>query len=103
MLGLPRYLFGERHGSSFQPDTAPSIHARYAKGNGVTLYCGDRLELLQQIADAGDLAELIVTSPPYNTGKEYEERTTLDEYIEGQRQTIAACLKTLSPTGSICW
>ena len=59
--------------------------------------------LLDQIAHSGARAELVVTSPPYNTGKEYERQTSLEEYIASQRQTIAACLEILSPTGSICW
>jgi adenine-specific DNA-methyltransferase len=46
---------------------------------------------------------LIVTSPPYNVGKEYEQRTSLEEYVEEQRKTVESCLKILSPTGSICW
>lgn len=66
------------------------------------MHC-DRLVLLRKIADSPSRAELVVTSPPYNTGKEYERQTSLDDYIEGQRQTIAACLDILSPTGSICW
>jgi adenine-specific DNA-methyltransferase len=69
----------------------------------VTLYPGDRLELLHQVKAAGSHAELIITSPPYNLGKEYEEQTSLDEYIESQRQTIKASIEILSPTGSICW
>ncbi len=76
---------------------------RYTPEAHVTLFCGDRLILLRQIAELGGKAELIITSPPYNIGKEYETRTSLQEYIESQRQTIAACLKILSPTGSICW
>jgi adenine-specific DNA-methyltransferase len=69
----------------------------------VTLFHGDRLILLGQIANSGAKAELIVTSPPYNLGKEYEQQTSLEAYIERQRQTIEASLEILSPTGSICW
>jgi adenine-specific DNA-methyltransferase len=69
----------------------------------VTLFHGDRLELINQIADKGAKAELIVTSPPYNVGKEYEKPIPLKEYLEQQRETIEACMKILSPTGSICW
>jgi len=69
----------------------------------VTLYQGDRLDLLRQIGDAGAHAELIVTSPPYNTGKEYEIKTSLHDYVQGQKETIAACMEILAPTGSICW
>ncbi len=69
----------------------------------VTLFHGDRLVLLKQISEKGSKAELIVTSPPYNVGKEYEEKTSLEEYVESQRETIAACMDVLSTTGSICW
>lgn len=69
----------------------------------VTLYLGDRLELLDQIKETGDKANLIITSPPYNTGKEYETVKSLDEYVEDQQKTIKACLEVLAPTGSICW
>lgn len=79
------------------------IHDHYSTSARVTLLQGDRLELLDEIALSGDRAELIVTSPPYNVGKEYESRVSLEEYIDLQRQTIEAGLEILSPTGSICW
>lgn len=79
------------------------VSESYTPESTVTFFHGDRLILLKQIANAGSQAKLIVTSPPYNVGKEYEQETTLDEYIEGQRQTIEASLAILSPTGSICW
>ncbi|HMN10751.1 MAG TPA: site-specific DNA-methyltransferase [Bellilinea sp.] len=79
------------------------ISNSYSLGAPVTLYRGDRLELLRQVTAAGAKAELIVTSPPYNIGKAYENVTSPEEYIEGQRATIEACLEVLSPTGSICW
>jgi adenine-specific DNA-methyltransferase len=47
--------------------------------------------------------DLIVTSPPYNIGKEYEKRTSNEVYIEQQAATIAEAVRLLSPTGSICW
>lgn len=46
---------------------------------------------------------LIVTSPPYNVGKEYERKTPLDKYIEEQAATIAEAVRLLHPNGSICW
>lgn len=46
---------------------------------------------------------LIVTSPPYNVGKEYEKKTTLEAYIEEQSATIAEAVRLLHPNGSICW
>ena len=47
--------------------------------------------------------KLIVTSPPYNLGKSYEQRSPLDDYLDGQSQVIAECVRLLHPTGSICW
>jgi adenine-specific DNA-methyltransferase len=75
----------------------------YDHSADVTLYHGDCLDLLRQIADSGDRAELIVTSPPYNVGKEYEKATSLEDYVDSQRRTIEACASILSDTGSICW
>lgn len=75
----------------------------YSPDARVTLFHGDRLALLNQINESGSLAELVVTSPPYNVGKEYERVRPLEEYVADQKQTIEACLKVLSPTGSICW
>ncbi len=91
-------LFTDEHKKGELP-----IAERFSPEAFVTLHLGDRLELLRQIAEAGSKAELIVTSPPYNIGKEYEETTSFVEYIAGQRETIEACLEILSPTGSICW
>ena len=77
-------------------------HTFSAKSD-VTLFPGDRLELLNQIYRSGAKAQLIVTSPPYNTGKEYEVKTSLEEYVEDQKKTIQSSIDILSPTGSICW
>jgi len=46
---------------------------------------------------------LIVTSPPYNIGKEYERKTSLDVYVEQQAAAIAEAVRLLHPNGSICW
>lgn len=50
-----------------------------------------------------DFFSLIITSPPYNIGKQYEKQTTLDNYVETQRQIIAKLIPLLKPTGSLCW
>lgn len=89
--------------SSFGPPSGQRLVSEFDPSADVTLFHGDRLILLERIARSGSAAELVVTSPPYNVGKEYEEPLTLKEYVEGQRETIAACLEILSPTGSICW
>lgn len=65
------------------------------------VYPGDCLDLLHTIPAA--TMQLIVTSPPYNIGKEYERRLRLDKYIEQQQRVIAECVRKLRPEGSICW
>ncbi len=82
-------------------EAARKISERYSKTATATLFHGDRLELIKQIPKGS--AKLIVTSPPYNIGKEYEDYHSLDEYLEGQRATIAACHEILAEDGSLCW
>lgn len=63
--------------------------------------CADNLVFMRDLPD--DLFKLIVTSPPYNLGKEYETRSSLDEYLESQERVIRECVRLLHPQGSICW
>lgn len=77
------------------------IVSKYNKSTKATLYLGDRLELLSQIPK--ESARLIVTSPPYNIGKAYEKKISLDKYLEEQEKTIEKCIEILAPDGSICW
>ena len=67
----------------------------------VSLYQGDTLHLLQRMPDA--VAQLVITSPPYNIGKAYERRRSLDEYLAEQAPVIAECVRILRPGGSLCW
>jgi len=77
------------------------IRKRYHPANQVTLFQGDCLEFLPTVPD--EAADLIVTSPPYNIGKEYEKKLDLDLYVEQQTKVIKECIRVLSPRGSICW
>ena len=72
-----------------------------ASGIHVVLACRDNLEFLADIPDGA--FKLIVTSPPYNIGKEYESKAPLAAYIESQERVIKECVRTLHPQGSICW
>lgn len=49
------------------------------------------------------LFDLVVTSPPYDIGKEYEKRMPLPEYVEWQRRIIKKIYPRLKDKGSICW
>ena len=71
-----------------------------ARRDAVT-YLGDRLDLLAALPEQS--VQLIITSPPYNIGKAYERKRSLNVYIEEQQETIAACYRVLRQGGSICW
>lgn len=62
---------------------------------------GDCREMLREVPDG--VIQLVVTSPPYNLGKEYESHLHLDDYISQQREVIAGCVRVLADGGSICW
>ena len=65
------------------------------------LACADNLEFMRGLPS--ESMKLIVTSPPYNIGKSYETRTSIDAYIESQRKVVSECVRLLNPNGSICW
>lgn len=65
------------------------------------LHEGDILDLTGRLPDK--LVKLVVTSPPYNIGKEYEAKLDLAEYQSQQRQVIAECVRILTDDGSLCW
>ena len=65
------------------------------------LYQGDCRQFIQCLPD--ESVQLIITSPPYNIGKEYESRVQLEEYLDLQADVIEKCARVLSPSGSICW
>lgn len=73
----------------FDPEALAVVHA------------GSCLELLRQIPDKS--VQLVVTSPPYNIGKEYEKKLDLKSYAAQQAEVIAECARILNDTGSICW
>ncbi len=61
----------------------------------------DALSYLQSLPDSS--IRLIVTSPPYNIGKEYETATSLTEYLKNLRPILAEMYRVLASDGSICW
>lgn len=66
-----------------------------------TLYHGDTSDFVESIPDRS--LNLIVTSPPYNLGKEYETRTNLKSYLESQKDLISKLVNKVVLDGSICW
>lgn len=65
------------------------------------LSCEDNLSYMRKFND-GEF-KLIVTSPPYNLGKEYESKTKIQAYLDVQSKVIEECIRLLDDQGSICW
>lgn len=86
---------------SAEPLTPARIATDFAAGANAVLHTGDCLDLLAGLPDG--LARLVVTSPPYNIGKQYERRVKLDDYLESQARVISECVRILAEDGSICW
>jgi DNA methylase len=67
----------------------------------LVLHHGNCMEALRALPDG--VIHLVVTSPPYNIGKVYEERSTLDAYAQMLSPIIAEIVRVLAPCGSLCW
>jgi adenine-specific DNA-methyltransferase len=62
---------------------------------------GDCLSVLKTVED--EKFDLIITSPPYNIGKSYEAKTSIEKYLETQENIIGELVRTLSKNGNLCW
>jgi adenine-specific DNA-methyltransferase len=74
---------------------------KFDESADIIYYHGDVKELLREIPDG--FVQLVVTSPPYNLGKEYEKKIELEIYIKQQEEIISECIRVLKNQGSICW
>lgn len=79
----------------------PQISSGFTTKAKATLYKGSCLDFLKTIPDKS--VQLVVTSPPYNLGKEYEKRISIDAYVRQQTEVITECHRVLKDEGSICW
>ncbi len=73
----------------------------YLYPNSADIILGDTLTHLKKIESKK--FDLIITSPPYNIGKEYETKTSIEKYLEVQEEIIKELLRVASDNGSICW
>jgi adenine-specific DNA-methyltransferase len=67
----------------------------------VVLFNGDCGDLLKNIPS--NSVDLIITSPPYNIGKKYEKKTSLQSYLKSLEPVISELNRVLASTGSLCW
>jgi adenine-specific DNA-methyltransferase len=77
------------------------IASEYSSDAEIVLFHGDVKNLLSTLPD--NFVRLIITSPPYNLGKEYETRTALKTYLNIQKEIIKELIRVLAEDGSVCW
>lgn len=77
------------------------IMEKFNQSEHIVVYPGDCIDLLKTVPDKS--LQLVITSPPYNLGKEYEKKLKLETYLDQQAAVIRECVRCLSPHGSICW
>jgi len=77
------------------------IKKRFDKNATIILFNGDANEFLTSIPQRS--VSLVVTSPPYNIGKEYEKRISLESYLAFHTKIIAKLHDVLRDDGNICW
>ena len=78
-----------------------AIGNSYVAGKDLVLGLADSLDFLKTVPD--ESVKLVVTSPPYNIGKVYEERVKLEEYLDYQRKVAKECKRIITEDGSIAW
>jgi adenine-specific DNA-methyltransferase len=78
-----------------------AIESEFSRNARIVVFSGDCRAMFAQIP--AKAIRLVVTSPPYNLGKEYETRLHLDEYLAEQREIITECVRVLDDDGSLCW
>ena len=77
------------------------VASRFDPSADAVIYCGRCEDLLETIPPGS--IRLVVTSPPYNLGKEYERRVDLDAYVAEHTAVIERAARVLAPDGSLCW
>jgi site-specific DNA-methyltransferase (adenine-specific) len=87
------------------PELSSDEHVNPHAAVGVSAQCGDARRM-DEVAD--DSVALVVTSPPYFAGKQYEEELDREgvpgsylEYLQLLREVFAECKRVLEPGGRI--
>ncbi len=78
-----------------------SVSDTYDADSEVVLYEGDCRSLVKAVPSGS--VDMVITSPPYNIGKRYEQQTSLHDYLAAQEPVIAELCRVLSHTGNLCW
>lgn len=77
------------------------LSEKFSVDSRIVLTEGDTLEVLKNLPSSA--FKLIVSSPPYNIGKEYEKQVELKNYLEWQTEIIKELSRVVTTDGSIVW
>ena len=75
-------------------ETQSIIEEKFSLSKRIVLFTGDCMHFLADCPD--ESIQLIVTSPPYNVGKEYEKRLKLENYISQQAEILCSVSCSIS-------
>jgi adenine-specific DNA-methyltransferase len=79
----------------------PQIADHFSTDDRIVLHLGDTCDFLKTLPKNSVM--LIITSPPYNVGKEHETRTSIDLYLKQQEAVVEELIRILKEEGSLCW
>ena len=72
------------------------------KGGEARVYKGNCFKMFEEIEDKS--VSLVITSPPYCIGKEYEDESDdINSFKRNNRRALKESIRILKPGGSLCW
>jgi adenine-specific DNA-methyltransferase len=77
----------------------PATLFKFHRETEAFIDCQDNLSFMRPMRSGS--VQLVVTSPPYNIGKSYEKRRSLEAYVNQQAQVISECVRLLGSQGFI--
>ncbi len=75
--------------------------AAHRSGSEFVMYNGDCLDLLKELPDG--TVDLLLTSPPYFMGKNYDRSYKLEEFYDDHRKLSPHVNRIVRDRGNICW
>jgi len=77
------------------------IAESYTVDSQAVMIDGDVLDVCRTFPDG--TFQLIVSSPPYNLGKEYEKQVKLQKYLDWQKEILRELVRVCHDQGSLVW
>lgn len=77
------------------------FHSAKHKRVAAKLWQSDACEFLASLPE--NSVDLVVTSPPYFMGMEYDRSTSVDDFIEEHKKVLPLVARALKRGGSVCW